>query len=810
MKVLIAEDDLTSALVLRRSLEKLGHEVTATVDGEETWRVLAAQHKANTPGFDVLISDWMMPQLDGLSLTRRIRAASSVGVGEGPPSPYLYVILLTARGTSEDRVEGLAAGADDFLVKPLDQAEIVARLEVARRILALQADAQANTYRMERLRGQLERNTRPIGEILVAEGLINPDQLRFALEQQTRTGQPLGPTLIANGWATEEHMTYARSIQIDVPYVNVSEEIPEPELLLLIPQDLALRHLILPLSIREGVLGTAVRVAVANPWNVEGLDLVARLTGKRAEPLMAAEGSLRRAIDAVYRDTEKTRQNTQLSYALAQSEEDLLTSVLDGVDILSRSNSMDDLDATAGTGEVADQAPVIRLINGLLADAVRRRASDVHVEPYKTDFEVRYRIDGELHVIRTLPRASLAPFTSRLKVMAEMDISERRLPQDGRIAMKVDGKGVDMRVSSLPTQFGERIVLRTLDRSAARLSLDQLQFSASNDQAFKSLIKKPHGIILVTGPTGSGKTTTLYASLNALRSPMTNIMTCEDPIEYELDRISQSAVNVKAGLTFAGQLRAILRQDPDVVLVGEIRDAETAEVAFRAAMTGHLVLSTLHCNEAAGAPTRLIDMGVPPFLIASSLIGVVAQRLVKKLCPICRQAVTEPDQSRFRMMEAISGRSFPADATLWEPVGCPQCLQNGTSGRVAIHELMTVDDQIQAMIMKQEDTRSIRDIARRHGMISMAEDGVEKATRGLTTLEEVEKKVGSSYGAAQEPEIVPPVQSPATGTPAAAGVSGNSNGSPLASALDAMAMRRRQRFAADQARAEMARADMVK
>jgi type IV pilus assembly protein PilB len=795
LKVLIAEDDPTSALVLRRSLEKLGHEVTATIDGEETWQVLATQYKENTARFDVLITDWMMPQLDGLSLTRRIRATSQVVTGETPTAPYLYVILLTARGTPEDRVEGLAAGADDFLVKPLDQADLVARLEVARRILALQADAQASSYRMERLRGQLERNTRPIGEILVAEGLLNPDQLRFALEQQTRTGQPLGPTLIANGWATEEHMTYARSIQIDVPYVNVAEEVPDPALLLQIPQDLALRHLILPLSIREGILGEAVRVAVANPWNVEGLDLVTRLTGKRADPLMAAEGSLRAAIANVYRDTEKQRQSSQLSDALAQSEEDLLSTLLDGVDVL-RLDNTDDFDATALAGEVADQAPVIRLINGLLADAVRRRASDVHVEPYKTDFEVRYRIDGELMVIRTLPRASLAPFTSRLKVMAEMDISERRLPQDGRIAMKVDGKGVDMRVSSLPTQFGERVVLRILDRSAARLTLDQLQFSASNDKSFKALIKKPHGIILVTGPTGSGKTTTLYASLNALRSPTTNIMTCEDPIEYELDRISQSAVNSKAGLTFASQLRAILRQDPDVVLVGEIRDAETAETAFRAAMTGHLVLSTLHCNEAAGAPTRLIDMGVPPFLIASSLIGVVAQRLVKKLCTECRRPVPEPDSSRMRLMEAISGRPFPVDATLWEPVGCPLCLQAGTTGRVAIHELLTVDDQIQSMIMKQEETKGIREIARRNGMISMAEDGVDKAIRGLTTLEEVEKKVGSSYGAPQEPEIIPPVQELASKMM----VARNTNGSSLSSALDAMAIRRRQRFAGAESR----------
>jgi len=389
----------------------------------------------------------------------------------------------------------------------------------------------------------------------------------------------------------------------------------------------------------------------------------------------------------------------------------------------------------------SDQAPVIRFVNTLFSDAIRRRASDIHIEPRQRDFQIRYRVDGRLQVVRVVPRAFLAPTVSRIKIMAEMDIAERRLPLDGRIAMRLEGRSVDMRVSTLPTRYGERVVMRILDRSNACLGLDQLGFSAHNEALFGGLIRRPHGIILVTGPTGSGKTTTLYAALNALKSPDTNIITCEDPIEYELEGISQSNVNERAGLTFARQLRAILRQDPDIVLVGEIRDQETAEIAFRAALTGHLVLSTLHCNEAAGAASRLLDMGVAPFLIASALIGAVAQRLVPRLCPHCRQpyAADEGERALFRGL----GGEPAAELELYRAVGCGQCDKLGVRGRIAVHEVMLVNNRVRRLIMERAETEQIRQASLDMDMIPLVRDGLAKAAQGLTTLEGVQRKLGT-------------------------------------------------------------------
>jgi type IV pilus assembly protein PilB len=731
MKILIAEDDPTSALVLRKSLEKFGHEVTVTTHGMAAWtQLLSAETGAKDPAaarFEVLISDWMMPEMDGLDLLKRIRAAEK----DGSFSGYLYVMLLTAKGMPEDRLCALEAGADDFLVKPLDQGDLVARLEVARRILALQEDVAARSFRLERLQNQLERQSQPIGEILISQGVITPAQLRQALDQQARTGQVLGPILIANGWATEDDMTRARSVQIDVPFVLLARETPDPALLERIPFELAEKHQILPLSYRaDGVL----RAAVVNPWNIEGIDAVQSLIGCRVEPLLTSESAMAAALKQAYQDVERKRQDARLSESFDRQHS---LGLLDGgdEDILYRS---EDVDTDSETAEV-DEAPIIGLINTLLADGVRRGASDIHIEPYKHDFEIRYRIDGDMHVIKTLPRASLPATVGRIKILAEMDIAERRLPQDGRIALKVGGRGVDLRVSSLPTQFGERLVLRVLDRSASRRSLDDLGFSPANRQRFDDLIRHPHGIVLVTGPTGSGKTTTLYAALNALKSPSTNILTCEDPIEYELDRVGQSNINPKAGLTFAAQLKAILRQDPDVILVGEIRDAETAEIAFRAAMTGHLVLSTLHCNEAVAAPTRLIEMGVAPYLISAALIGVVAQRLLKCLCPHCRRPVPLSAERR-EYLTAIGGR-LTEDSTLYGPGGCEQCANTGMRGRVGVHEVLALNERMQTAIVREENTSVLRGLAAEAGMIGMFHDGLDKALRGLTTLEEVQRKL---------------------------------------------------------------------
>ena len=573
-----------------------------------------------------------------------------------------------------------------------------------------------------------------LGDILVEMGYITSEQLKHALEQQSATGHRLGSVLIGNGWADEEQVTEARGVQMDAVYVNVTREIPDPFAVTLVPYEIAHRYFLIPLSVDEdGVEGRPgrIRLAMVDPWDVEAIDHVQRETRRRVEPLLASETGLQGALERAYHASQDDAHSSAMSETIELAS-------LDSLDLAVPDEELD-LGDTVRQGE---QAPVIRFVNTLFSEAVRRRTSDIHIEPRKKDFLIRYRIDGQLQTIKTVPRNLHAATVSRIKILGEMDIAERRLPLDGRIALRVEGKMIDLRVSTLPTQYGERVVMRILDRSTASMSLDDLGFSSHNLLHFNSLIRKPHGIILVTGPTGSGKTTTLYAALNALRSPATNIMTCEDPVEYELEGISQSNVNERAGLTFARQLRAILRQDPDVVLVGEIRDAETAEIAFRAALTGHLVLSTLHCNEAAGAVSRLIDMGVPPFLIASTVVGVVAQRLVRRLCPHCKREYF-PDEDTLAMFRALGGVTEPG-MSLFEAPGCIKCDNNGTRGRVAVHEVLVANTRIHRLTMEGAETHVIREAAIKNGMIPMIGDGLDKVRMGLTILEDVQRKIGVS------------------------------------------------------------------
>ncbi len=570
-----------------------------------------------------------------------------------------------------------------------------------------------------------------LGDILVSLNVISDEQLKEALDLQRSSGQRLGTILMSNEWATEEQITRARGVQMDVPYVNIGREIIDPFVVAMVPYEMALQGSLLPigLEMREGETVGRLRVAMIDPWDVEAIDRVQRETRKRVEPLLASEGGLLAAQERAYHAQKDTDSNDSINDTIAQA-------TLTGSEAIVE---VDEMDVNESMRQ-SDQAPVIRLVNTLFSEAVRRRASDIHIEPRKHDFQIRYRVDGHLQLVNTVPRSLLAAMTSRIKIMGDMDISEKRLPLDGRISLRIEGKGIDFRVSTLPTQYGERVVMRILDRTSACLSLPQLGFSPSNQETFDKLIHKPHGIILVTGPTGSGKTTTLYAALNALKSPTTNIITCEDPVEYELEGVSQSAVNDRAGLTFARQLRAILRQDPDVVLVGEIRDQETAEIAFRAALTGHLVLSTLHCNEAAGAASRLLDMGVQPFLIASTLIGVVAQRLVRRLCPHCRRE-TVPDTESLDMFREM-GVPIPPVMRLYEPGGCLQCGKSGTRGRVAVHEVMVVNNKIQRLIMERSETSVLHREAMQSGMNPMIYDGLEKVTQGLTCMDDVIRKVG--------------------------------------------------------------------
>lgn len=394
-------------------------------------------------------------------------------------------------------------------------------------------------------------------------------------------------------------------------------------------------------------------------------------------------------------------------------------------------------DAVLGpmAGRTSTQGPAVQLVNKMITDALRVNASDIHIEPRKQQVEVRMRVDGVLQVWpQPIPKDLQEVIVSRIKVMAELDINEKRLPQDGRITVNIPGRSIDMRISSLPVLYGEKIVMRILDRSMSVRPLDALDFSPHNKASFEELIHQPLGLILVTGPTGSGKTTTLYSALNVLRSKTTNIVTCEDPIEYDMEGINQSAVFERIGLTFARQLRAILRQDPDIILVGEIRDAETAEIAFRAAMTGHIVLSTLHSNDAPTSVTRLIDMGVPPFLISSGLVGMVAQRLVRRLCPACRrQAPPTPQQAALL--------TIASNETIWHPVGCQQCDGTGYKGRIGVHEVVQTDERFQRLVMQQSPSSDLRNAARAAGMIPIREDALAKMRAGLTSAEDVLRQV---------------------------------------------------------------------
>ncbi len=558
---------------------------------------------------------------------------------------------------------------------------------------------------------------RPLGDILVRRKIITPEQLEIALEEQQRTHKKLGEVLIALEFVTEEQITEARAHQLDVGYVNLQDFQFDPEVLSLISESICRTYQLIPLKKSHNKL----TVAMANPLDVEAIDLVQFETKLRVEPVLATEWRVREAIDRNYGQYEAD----EIKNFVQQAATDL--------DVASDNDDQEDIDEVR---RQSHQAPIIRMVNMLLTQAVRKKASDIHIEPRRSTVDIRYRIDGELHLAKSLPKSLHPPISSRIKIMSELDISERRLPQDGRITFRLDGRNIDIRVSTSPTLYGERIVLRILDRSEGLIPLEKLGFSPRDLEVFKSLISQPYGIILVTGPTGSGKTTTLYAALNELKSEHTNIMTVEDPIEYELEGINQTNVHHRIGLTFANQLRAILRQDPDIVFVGEIRDAETADVAFRAALTGHLVFSTLHANDAPSSITRLIDMDVEPFLVSSAIIGVLAQRLVRVLCPDCKEPY-EPDSQIKEML----GLKPDEKVTIYRAVGCRNCDSTGYKGRTSIRETMVMTDEIRRLTISKASATEIRRAALASGMITMRQDGVNKVLSGITTIEEVQRKI---------------------------------------------------------------------
>ena len=553
-----------------------------------------------------------------------------------------------------------------------------------------------------------------LGEILRDEGLISEEQLQAALERQkTEKGLRIGEVLVAMGAVTAEDVAQAIWQQRQIPYVDLDNYALDPKVIELVPERIARAYLALPIF----KIGNALTVAMADPFNLIAVDDLRSRTGCEIETVISTEDKIEKCLDHYYRMDESI---TQLIAGVAEEEGEKTASK--------------DPAVAAEIGE----APVIKLANLIIQQAVRDGASDIHIEPGEHDVKVRYRIDGMLHEINKIPKTIQEAITSRFKVWAEVDVTEKRTAQDGRFFAGSDGKGVEVRLSTFPTIYGENLVMRILDPTATILELKSLGLPPAIFDSYIKLVKATQGMVLVTGPTGSGKSTTLYATLDTVRDPALNIITIEDPVEYRLEGIRQTQVNPQGGVTFAAGLRAIVRQDPDVIMVGEIRDLETAQMAVRASLTGHVVFSTLHTNDAPGSITRLLDIGVEPFLISSGVTGVLAQRLARTVCRSCKEPYvpSEEDLEQFGIAERAKGRTF------FRGRGCQGCRFSGYRGRVGIYELLLVTDAIRDLINQRSSDTDIRKAALKTGDLrTLYRDGLEKAAKGVTTLEEISRIV---------------------------------------------------------------------
>ncbi len=579
-----------------------------------------------------------------------------------------------------------------------------------------------------RVTSELPVHDRSLGQILLREGKISEANIADALRMQKEEGGRIGEILVRNHVLTEEEMLTALAWQLDLPILKeLKPEECDPELALKVPINFAKQHRLMP--IRK--VGRAVEIAAADPLAVHALDDVRRALGSELMVVVVPGQKIVEAINKIY-----ARQEGGVD--LGESDDDEMSGEAEElIDIL----------------DLTDEAPIIRWVNSLMFQAVKERASDIHIEPREKDLIVRYRVDGNLYEHKRANRNYVNSILSRVKIMAGLNIAEKRLPQDGRIRRKIAGKDIDMRVATAPGVNGERITIRLLDRSSVLHDLSDIGFGEDHLTVINELIRRPHGIILVTGPTGSGKTTTLYACLAKINTPDLNILTVEDPVEYQLEGITQVPINPKIDLTFASVLRSYLRHDPDVIMVGEIRDGETASMAIQASLTGHLVFSTVHTNDAAGAITRLVDMGIEPFLVASSLVGLLAQRLVRRLCPDCRVLYT-PTHDELRKLN-IDPQAFFAGQLRVPPLrskytppprgqiylardgGCPKCSKSGYIGRMGIYELLLMDNEIRQLALKNTDSNSIKQAAIGRGMRTLRDDGAGKVLAGVTTIEEV-------------------------------------------------------------------------
>ncbi len=547
-----------------------------------------------------------------------------------------------------------------------------------------------------------------LGDILLEGGLVTPEQLALALAEHRAQGRSLGRVLVELGTLTESQLVAALATQIGLKFVDLNDFAVDGSAVGRVPENVARRHYAIPVGFEDGKLV----VAMADPANVFAVDDIRSLTKLEVKPVVATRADVVAAIDRFYR---------------ADSDLDDLTSAMD--------TGQDDADDLAKVKEAVEEAPIVKYVNLLITQGIADRASDIHLEPTETDLRVRFRIDGVLHEVMRSPKAIQAGVTSRLKIMADIDIAEKRIPQDGRLSVNAHGKKVDLRVATLPTVWGEKIVMRILDNSTASLNLSDLGFAEENYGRYSESFVKPYGMILVTGPTGSGKSTTLYATLNIVSRPEVNVITVEDPVEYRLPGINQVQVNAKAGMTFAAALRSILRCDPDIVLLGEIRDHETAQIAVEAALTGHLVLSTLHTNDAPSAITRLTEMGIEPFLVGSAIDCVLAQRLARRLCSKCKEEYKPtPEALLHARYPWQDGEPLPL---LFRPVGCPTCAKTGYKGRLALHEVMSVSEDIERLAVERASSTLIREVARAQGMKTLRDDGMAKVGLGITSIDEI-------------------------------------------------------------------------
>ena len=545
-----------------------------------------------------------------------------------------------------------------------------------------------------------------LGDILVEKGLISQEQLIATLEQQRASGERLGKALINSGMVSEQQIMLALQQQLGIPYADLDRMRIDPTLEDLVPVNLARRYNLVPVKLEMG----ALYVAMDDPMNFIAIEDLRMVTQLEIKPMVAPLESILNAIRQLYRNE------------MAEK----------AIEDFKKETGDDQVQEEIGNLNEISNAPIVRLVSSMIEQAVLEQASDIHVEPSDKNVRVRFRVDGRLMQKMTIPKNAHAAVITRIKIIGNMDIAERRLPQDGRLEQQIRGRNVDLRISTLPTVHGEKAVMRILDRSSFLLPKHELGFTDENMGRFDELLKNPHGIILVTGPTGSGKSTTLYTMLHELNTLSDNIITVENPVEFMMEGLNQVQVNARAGLNFASALRSILRQDPDIIMIGEIRDQETVQIAIRAAITGHLVLSTIHTNDAVGTVARLIDMGIEPYMLSAALVGVISQRLLRKLCPRCAQSV-KPDP---REMASL-GQAYADITSIKEPVGCSYCNNTGYKGRIAVHEFLMIDKDFRAMVNKGASVDELREVAVAQGMKTLGQECVRLLRDGITSLPEV-------------------------------------------------------------------------